>query len=522
MANPFTSFAYPATGAPTPPCSPNSCNRTTPDRIADIKNVKEFGAKGDGVTDDWAAIMSAYNWTTNGLRGIIFFPAGTYLVSQPINYGASYSITSGTYDSTSGTVVLTMANDLTPFLFVGSILSLLNFTGTGAFASLEGQQTVTAVSPTTVTYVATSGLGASSITGGLLITDTNVDVYFKGVLGLSTITGNFADYIFSRSRKDTSGESGGHTIENLAITNTNAAGGGIRIGACEGAAVRNCNVTANLGINTASYDGTDIGGVTSQEVAIENCTLNAFTSNASGSVGIMTVSDGPIANCTVVGFATGYTCWGQQPGSNLWGCHFESCATGLLFGFTPEGVFNPITETTVSACTFKNCGTAISVAGGGFHHICGVKIEGVQGGAPGSTNPQYGINIGSGVGGNCLYQGVTVNGYFDVAGIAIAGGDSTPDDTVFMGVQVTNTKGGGTTWSMPSTANTALYFGTNAVPVFTVSQLPAGANSFEGDSYNVSDGTNSLAWGATLTNTGTHTTHYKTRYNGSNFTVVGQ
>lgn len=48
---------------------------------ANIINVKEapYNAKGDGVTDDTAAIQSAYNRT-----GLIYFPNGTYLVSGHI------------------------------------------------------------------------------------------------------------------------------------------------------------------------------------------------------------------------------------------------------------------------------------------------------------------------------------------------------------------------------------------------------------------------------------------------------
>src|SRR4051794_24537104 len=78
MSTAFNSFAFAATGEPT--------SRTVPDRLAEIKNVKDFGAKGDGVTDDWTAIMAAYRWTTGVLRGTIFFPPGTYLVSQPIDF----------------------------------------------------------------------------------------------------------------------------------------------------------------------------------------------------------------------------------------------------------------------------------------------------------------------------------------------------------------------------------------------------------------------------------------------------
>lgn len=56
------------------------------DRAAYVANVREFGAVGDGVTDDKAAIQAAVNWTSAANRGIIFFPPGTYLVSGAITF----------------------------------------------------------------------------------------------------------------------------------------------------------------------------------------------------------------------------------------------------------------------------------------------------------------------------------------------------------------------------------------------------------------------------------------------------
>jgi hypothetical protein len=50
--------------------------RTLENRFADVVNVKDFGATGNGVADDTAAIQAAVN---NG--GEVFFPKGTYLVS---------------------------------------------------------------------------------------------------------------------------------------------------------------------------------------------------------------------------------------------------------------------------------------------------------------------------------------------------------------------------------------------------------------------------------------------------------
>lgn len=59
--------------------------RPIPDRFADILNVKDFGAKGDGITDDTLAIRAAINsanpWSA------IFFPNSNseYIVSDIIN-----------------------------------------------------------------------------------------------------------------------------------------------------------------------------------------------------------------------------------------------------------------------------------------------------------------------------------------------------------------------------------------------------------------------------------------------------
>jgi hypothetical protein len=83
---PFSGFAFPTTGAPTA--------RTMPDRLAEVKNVKDFGAVGNGAADDTAAIQTAVDWTTGANRGLIFFPAGTYRITAPItaNFNGELSI----------------------------------------------------------------------------------------------------------------------------------------------------------------------------------------------------------------------------------------------------------------------------------------------------------------------------------------------------------------------------------------------------------------------------------------------
>jgi len=57
-------------------------NRTIYEKLTDSISVKDFGAKGDGTTDDTAAIQAAVSSLTSG--GCVNIPAGVYLVSSAI------------------------------------------------------------------------------------------------------------------------------------------------------------------------------------------------------------------------------------------------------------------------------------------------------------------------------------------------------------------------------------------------------------------------------------------------------
>jgi hypothetical protein len=79
-----------------------SVSRTVGDKLLDTISVKDFGAKGDGVTDDTAAIHAAlqYVGASNPNGRSLFFPQGTYRI-------ASKSSTSG---STIGVFVTLQQN----------------------------------------------------------------------------------------------------------------------------------------------------------------------------------------------------------------------------------------------------------------------------------------------------------------------------------------------------------------------------------------------------------------------------
>jgi Pectate lyase superfamily protein len=149
---PFTSFPFTATGAPT--------RRTMPDRLAEIINVKDYGAVGDGATDDTHAIQAAFDeafgsWSSphghsTTLNKPVFFPAGGYLVRSA--FAAPVAITDCQPEAVTNRIRLTVAN--TGGLVDGDMVYVRGVTGT-TFAN--GSYSITNVDATHLTLVSASG-----------------------------------------------------------------------------------------------------------------------------------------------------------------------------------------------------------------------------------------------------------------------------------------------------------------------------------------------------------------------------
>ena len=65
-------------------------DRTLTSKLQEFVSVKDFGAVGDGVTDDTAAIQAAIDAVVTAGGGKVFVPRGKYLVSSTIDLAAWY------------------------------------------------------------------------------------------------------------------------------------------------------------------------------------------------------------------------------------------------------------------------------------------------------------------------------------------------------------------------------------------------------------------------------------------------
>jgi hypothetical protein len=75
------SFLQSGTGAVT---------RTVQSKLRDVVSVKDFGAVGDGVTDDTAAIQAAVD-SVETLGGVLVFPPGRYLMTSQVTINRTYA-----------------------------------------------------------------------------------------------------------------------------------------------------------------------------------------------------------------------------------------------------------------------------------------------------------------------------------------------------------------------------------------------------------------------------------------------
>jgi len=255
--------------------------RTIKDKLGETVSVKDFGAVGDGVTDDTAAIQAALDSGTK-----VIFPKNTYVISSKITgmqtsevdcnhskfTGAGYFSFEGSYTNLGKVLTATVAvDDLTISIassgLVEGDLIVLHDTADNSFSNhraeyREGEflevlnsdaTTVTLKSPTRATYS----------------TIANVDV-----IKVTPITINFknAEFDTTGSRMLEIAWNRNSTIENTTGSCTGVYG--LYVDRSFNTRIHNCNVTQNA----VAASGTDYGIsiVNSQNTSVKDCTLFAI------------------------------------------------------------------------------------------------------------------------------------------------------------------------------------------------------------------------------------------------------
>ncbi len=514
----FTTFPFNATGGSTP--------RTMPDRLGDVKNVKDFGAVGDGSADDTSAIQAAVDYTTppysSANRGLIFFPPGIYRTTAPITVATAGVVSIRFAGCGNASVIGGSVNgyvfdrSVASYNPAGSIFTfdgmIINNTFAGGGAIRLGNTVCASVSNCEIAadmgIICTQSTGdrnlaafTTTITSCLLqpwnnwaigsvgicvvnnstVIDCDVSRFDKGVI----LYGTSNNLIGGRYEVNRTGILMGvgqdgtlDSADSYLIGGVSLESNGISIHMPHGCGSGLISGAKILGFQGSSpYEGTVLGSRT-------------ITGASSGASGTGTVSvDGILTISGVAGTLNPkYT------------------ASNVLNG----GTWDYVTATSMPTKTFLYQQLTGTPGKDGTYQLKGSPSYGVYVGADcGLAAAFTALNVGGEYYGNAVYIGNSSNKQFQTYTSCIAGNVS-PLGTA--------------AWLLPATAHTATFVGCNTPTIeYTFANLPSGSNVVEGDEYSISD-CNTATFLATAAAGGTGATaHRRVRWNASSslWQVVG-
>ncbi len=479
-----------------------STARALADRFIESRNVRDFGALGNGSADDTAAIQAAIDHLGSSAlnRGEIFFPPGTYNMGSAATFNTAgemsirfrgvgkLSTLSGSFNGyllrrdvdngpwSGGIVVedLSFANGhatggcLRLGDAVGAAVRGCTFSGyrclnaTSANGNINQSFTVDACQ-----FSSNSITGAIAIIAGgnSTILDCDITGFYRGIV----IYGTSVNVIGCRLEVNTVG---------------------IALGVLEDGTVSSTNSLNVLGVQMESCGtGIDfIGG--SGNALIAGTFIHGFEAQKTSYGGLV------VASTTLTGTSSGAVVTGSI------------AATGVLtVSAVTSGTLVPgtdyITGTGVFPGTFISSQLTGTPGGIGTYQCQGVFA--------------YGMRFR-----DTKATGVTISGCFcggEVAGAAYSVSNTAGNRAfiTFLSCQASNASTlGGVTWELPTQAGVADWIGCDVQPTFLFAGLPSGAGNIrEGDMYNITDANiGGKVLGDSIT-AGSSTGHIMVRYNGT-------
>jgi hypothetical protein len=411
------------------PAGTGAVTTTVQAKLRESVSVKDFGAVGDGVADDTAAIQLAINAAQLAGGGTVFFPAGSYkvsatlLINQPGVYllGAGMWNTNITRSGDYGDTILFTGNDATGAVISKAGISNLTIKSTGL--------------TTSGAHIKMNGVTRADLSN-LFLENGFIGFDFLGLTAayVSTVylvfTNIFGGIAAGRKymRCASAAATYGHpSCGDLFITDFNLRGNiantnteiGIDVTSADGIWFENGHVgnttVANLRF-TASDALSPIGLVFFSQVMFDE-------SIGAGAIfqGVGAIAPGGVArnimfsNCNWKGGATGSTGVSVPATATYNNVQFANCfiTEFLLHGVSIASA--AATNWSFTGCQVRgNSYTATNVTDGYFITACDkLQIVGGQSGGhnviPGVSSQRYGVNIGASAT-NVVISGIDLRG----------------------------------------------------------------------------------------------------------------
>jgi hypothetical protein len=332
-------------------------------------SVKDFGAKGDGLTDDTSAIQAAVNRVIAIGGGKVYLPPGAYVISSAISI-APVSITAISFNgaaknATSLRQTSTSANGITAsgqvsFFNLSDISILANTSSSGTAVAVAGQVNISNLNVSGFNN-GISGLSGGTFTAGgsllsniaITLSGTSTGFGLSGALDLSVIS----DVTVSASSAFTGGvimttsalSQAGTVFNDVNISTSSAGGFGIDIPA---------NASPSILINGGSFSAALTNSIRVNSANTSVILVNGtqiLTAMADARVGL------PVAASLAVNGSV-------IPGGSQF---VRIIATAAITITVQNPIYNPLAGTPLDIACINNSGGAVVWNFGGAYKLVG-------------------------------------------------------------------------------------------------------------------------------------------------------